>query len=1168
MNNSQKGMSLIEVLVSLLLVVVVLFALLGFANASFRSSRRNLDKQFAIQKAISMLEELKTAAQAQTTSATVLDTYDDGTAVNPILTTDRSVTDPGAAGSDNASLGAAGWKYVRQVSVSLLPGTADPNVRLVGVRLFLNRDENLDGKPDTLAEVVGVIRSAAGAFPPTQVYDTYAIAIENVPGWWVYMANLIPFVQNAVQNVQSRNPGLELRVHWITKLAYGRDMQYRPQINSAVDSLQPIDNVYFYPGKMPSGEAVAYYYPPDNFTGHVQIDGTDKNGYDAATNPDPYALADNYNHAMRYPDELALFNQRVADGLENDDAPTLRILLERLYAEPDRYRNAIFINLHGELFPFPPVRNYSDAAKDPANFRNIRVVTHAERLRYDVGSTNVKLRVYSYRSDPDFAGALANRDWLGQTVTGGVPIVVTLKNVSWTPSAGDILAIQGGTDQDATPGGDPYAAVGATTTVSANGMYYSVATSGGDTIIKLYNSPLKSLEVPVSGSGSSTVYAGLHASQRLYGLEYLPAPSEDFTSGSPTPFASNLETATHWKSTSGTIECISGGANPDCTPNTARWIIRIPSSALPGGSGGNTMLTVETRINSETSGTRTNLPSNLSRTYLWRGSDTWVFGGGGPSSPPHLPITEMYQYQGDPRHNPYADLKMPHQGSGLASQNRLGMGYNRYFDDFSKTGEDSAGAPWWKGYSYTVSGQSYGIKDDATVDNDGWKAAGYSVELDMPRIYQVLRTVNARARVVYTTMTGYSYYYCGLGGEIGYDAANRFPSSIPINAKLFTGTSGSTFEQSILPSGSGGIKYIRENTGGSYWWGINWLGELYPDSMYSGTWNATGNLPTGTGADHFVRILRAAVGSKLPRGTQFVDTGRRTGPEGSTSYYWNGTTGSTFHHIPSTGTGDLQAGGSEIANRYNLPLSDGIPINRPFDIDVDDVARNPDHYLQQPYDPVYTAAFLPLFYDHSVQTSAEGSAEVSLKDASNNVQFVVVNGISMTGESGTSFIANWSLLTLVQGFLAAGRHTPAAYHVEQLPRISITSPNATTNLRNPSSISVGWSREWLRWDGQSYTTAYASGYSETSPLSYAVMYSDDNGASWKYMQDNSAATPGTRPTNPGNLISAAGAAMSYTWATPAATFPQGTYLIRVEGYRDDLPLHYAYHQYRAFVRRS
>ena len=266
-------------------------------------------------------------------------------------------------------------------------------------------------------------------------------------------------------------------------------------------------------------------------------------------------------------------------------------------------------------------------------------------------------------------------------------------------------------------------------------------------------------------------------------------------------------------------------------------------------------------------------------------------------------------------------------------------------------------------------------------------------------------------------------------------------------------------------------------------------------------------------------ILRSTIALEpAARAPTFVNAGRRTGPEGSTAFYWNGTTSSTFHHIPSDGTGDLQSGGTEIADRYNFPLSNGIPINRPFDIDVERHGRQSGPL---PADAVRTRstppAFLSQFYDHSVQTSAEGSALLSLKDASNNVQFVVVNGISMTGESGTSFIANWSLLTLIQGFLAAGRYSPVGYanHVEQLPRITITSPNATTNLTNPSTITVGWTREWLRWDGQTYTTAYPSGYAETSALSYTVMYSADNGATWKYMQDDSAATPGVRPSSSG-----------------------------------------------------
>jgi hypothetical protein len=501
------------------------------------------------------------------------------------------------------------------------------------------------------------------------------------------------------------------------------------------------------------------------------------------------------------------------------------------------------------------------------------------------------------------------------------------------------------------------------------------------------------------------------------------------------------------------------------------------------------------------------------------------------------------------------------------------MGYNRYFDDFENSTVNRLGSPWWKGYNYTISSVNYGVKNDSTNDNDGWQGASGYVEIDMNRVYQIVRTIVAMPRTVFTTMTGYSYYYCGIGNEIGYDGANNFPNSIPVDAKLTTGTSSAVYEQSILCSNTEGVKYIRENVASPYWWGMHWLGELYPDSAYSGGsgWATTGNLPTGTGAGNYIRTLRGSIASNLPSGTTLINAGRRTGPEGSTDFYWSGTTNSTFHHEPSTGTGDLQSGGTEIAGRYNYPLSNDIPINRPFRLTVNNTGDNPDHFLQAPYGTVYTSAYLSNYYDHSVQTSDAGSAFISLTGSGTNVGFVSVNGISMTGESGTSFIANWSLLTLIQGFLTAGRYNPSnsfANHIEQVPRVSITSPNATTNLTNPSSVSIGWSREWLRWDGQSYTAAYPSGYSESTALSYTVLYSDDNGATWKYMQDNSAATPGIRPSSSAYLISTGSANPTYSWSVPSGTFPQGTYLIRVEAYRDTLPLHYAYHQYAAFIRRG
>ena len=60
----------------------------------------------------------------------------------------------------------------------------------------------------------------------------------------------------------------------------------------------------------------------------------------------------------------------------------------------------------------------------------------------------------------------------------------------------------------------------------------------------------------------------------------------------------------------------------------------------------------------------------------------------------------------------------------------------------------------------------------------------------MPRIYQVLRSSVVRANAIYTTMTGFSYYYVGIGGEIGYDASNGFASSVPVSSRPFTGGNG------------------------------------------------------------------------------------------------------------------------------------------------------------------------------------------------------------------------------------------------------------------------------------------------------------------------------------------------------------------------------------------
>jgi hypothetical protein len=959
------------------------------------------------------------------------------------------------------------------------------------------------------------------------------------------MQNIVPFVEGAMSDLEARQPGLQFRRHWIRKLSYGRDPWYTPYVNKELDSTNAINSVYFYPGLMPSGSAVDNYYPPDFFTGQVNVDGGLVNGYNATTNPLPYSLADQYNHAMRYPDEQALYVSRRNAGLDSE--PTLRLLLDDMYMHPRLYQNAIVINLHGELFPFPPVRNYSDAAKNPEKYPYVRAVTHPELLHYG-NADNVFLRVYSYHTAANPALA---PDWLGK---GGpaVPITVTIKGIAFNPGLNSVVSVTGGVDFNNDGILDRYAAQVAPNAPST-GMWWTSQSINGDTIFTLYNSPLKSPCVTDDVNKPCNL-GGLNDTRRLYGLEYIPAPVEDLSIAGPTPFETAL-------STPGDVE-----------KNTARWVISLPAITLPNDR----MITIETRIGTDLTTGEVypppgREPSNLSRTYFWRGTDQWLFGDA--ANDPNMPITERFQILGDPRHCPYADLKMPHAGSGRGRANPLGMGYNRYFDDFQAGAANAAAS--WPGWSYDApagSANYYGIKNNFGNNvgtDDGWSTSGGMIEIDMPRMFQMLRSTILRTHSVYTTMTGFSYYYIGIGNEIGYDDANSFPNSIPVSSKPFDGTNTTRNEQSItnekIGTVNGGVKYIRENSAGAYWWSLSWLGELAPDSKWS-TWTTTGNLPTGSGAGTFSRVLRGSINANLPTGTALTDAVHRTNTQGSTTFFWSGKSTSTFHHRFQDGTsGNLDSDGLDIRNTYNFPLPDSISNNRPFDLNVNDTGMNPEDFLQPAYGGVSSLQTLARYYKHS--TNIQGSSLVAMRSGTDSA-FVVVNGLSPTGQSGVSFISRWSFLSLIQSFLSAGLYKNAANQpdpsrVRELPRVSVTSPNDDTNTDDPSTLTISWSTQWLRWDGLAYTPDYAANFAEDTAVKYVVLYSRDNGKSWLHMIDDTPATAGVRPTDARYLT----ANSSYTWSVPQGNFPKGNYVVRVEAYRDDISLHYSFHQYRVFIKR-
>jgi hypothetical protein len=1377
---TSRGFSLLEALMASILVALAAMAGAAHVTRSSQHSDWARDKAFARQKALSVLAELRAYVEGgEGEVAADLDGLDDGLAVVPTLTIAADPNLPGTLVAPEHPLSgnimdSGVWRWQRRITVRRFPGVEARDLRIVTVRVFRTRPaDTLPG--EAMAEVSSVIRTVGDSYPTAQVYDVYLLALENVPGWWVYMDAIQPFVEATLTDLESRNPGLTFRTHWITKLGYGRDEEYAPATNEVRDSRANTPWTYVYPGSMPAGFAASRYYPAERFSARVNLDGewaptfvgghaaaepfTDGDGdgvYDPgetftdgdgdgirdAGNPWPYALADQHNHCMRSPDEVARFEARRAAGLEDEGTPTWRLLLDRMVSEPDRFHNAILVNLHGELLPLPPARNVSDAAKDPAALPGWRAVTHPERIRMarvagnDVLSTRPRWRVHAWKTvfpspealmtqpepfldsdgDGKRSGVEAYQDWNADgTHDVGVPLSVTIPGGDFSQNINGtgfvplmVTRLAGGVDADGSGAADPYQAFTAASRypeewkdldsdgrrqvaelwldldgdaaytagephqdldgdgiytpasepltdangngrfdaatpaepftdldadgvwdapepyddVDANGawtpatvpvlpwrawnpaidnlspasraVYYaaygepfldrdgdSVRDAGevlfdcdqdgvhdggfrrgemwfgatydavGDrTVLTLWGTPL---ECPVVSS------AGLPSTWRLYDLDYVPCPTPSSLAGT-NRFARDLFTT---------------GSFPK---NTARWVIEMTIPGLrqalesaPGANDGDAtdqVLSVETRLGTDlATGVRwpvANSPANLSRSYAWY-----------CDSLTDVPFSERYQFQGDPRHSPYADTD--------ATGASFPHGYNWFFDD-QRNGATNATASW--------------LAFDPARIKDGWNKYTNGVDFgrgschDVGRLMAWMRTAITSSEALYTTLTGFSNYYLSLGGDVGYDSANGFANSIPMDGAPF-GLASDVYENTITDGNgdaalNGSLKLVRSNTGstsaslrsGGAWWSKPWLGELYPDAVYASQWAPWGNLRAGTAAGTARLIRRDAVPSgQLPQGTTLVRAHARLQDSGCTSFFNIGTSSphATFHHQYQDGqNGTLVEDGPELAQRYGFPLSTTAAISRPFGLALDSSGLQGSEFPYATEYPRFAAQLVRRFYSHQASPTLVGSGLVRLQQPGGaRGGYIVVNGIDKTTESGSAFIARYSMLSLTHSYFAAG--LPGALNrVKQLPRVQILTPTLITELDNPATIELRWSSAWRRWDGQPYTTSHPAGFAEDeSALVYVIMLSRDGGREWTNLLDDSPAEPGVLPWIDGVGADPArtrpdqgtGADEVFVWNTPAADVPEGTYMLRIEAYRGGEALHYAQHMERIYVDR-
>jgi len=1160
----EEGFTLVELVFAFVILVVCSVALIDHLAVNYKTTATERDRVFAYTKAQAILSEVQGFVdRGQVNAAVDLDVLDDGVVNKTPLTiqTDAFGALVPASHVVSGNFQRKGqWVWSRRITVQPFVGLNNRNVRYVTVRVYKKDDSGVD-RP--MADLSAVINSAGSAFPTTQVFDIYLLAIENVPGWWVFMDSIKPFVESMVTDLETRNPGLSFRTHWITKATFGRNQGYRPYTNETTDSHAAISEVYHYPGRMPTGNASTFYYVPDNMRGRVNIDGVDRHGYDSSLNPHPYALADFFNHGMRYPDELALWQTRVADieqrekdivdaialgnppPAELDDMskePTMRLLLEDLYSNPDKYKNALMINLHGELLPMPALRNYSDAAKEPVAHPYERVVTHPEELRTknnDAGVTDsLQLRMYAYRTNareaatPDRMTDPMVVEIVGMNLTDStsptkLDASVTLQNIPGGVSVG------GSSDYSVTW----LAAKHATDSPASGEMYYTAefvdpgGTAERFTRIYLFNTPL--VAPPVTQSG--LVYGLANTEQaRLYWMPYIPSPVKA-PSGVPS---------------FDTMDLTKTGTGPK---NTARWTARINPSVLTGSKfvdedgntynpAGDVVLKVRTRIASgygtstdwQRSGTMwppadRMMPDNQSVTYAW-----WT------NSKEDVPFTERAQFNGDPRHVPYKDC--------FNGGDDFPNSYNWFHDALNNSSENA--------------------RADFTSLNTSNLYNRWNGEMstDVPRYFQLLREGITKSAIVYTTLTGYSYYYLGLGNDIGYDSANGYPNSIPSDLTPHGSPSTTGYINTII----GQRRYVRSATGGgNYWWGMPWLGELYPDSDQAAWFDTSGgtmrgNLAAGTGSGQFYQGTCNSVyagSNRTAYGTACNNYMQRTSAPGCTTLFNIGTSGSSFHHTSSSGNGTLTAVGQELADNYSMSMPNAAPITRPFGLNWS--GSTGEHWSYAPYATKYTASLYRTYYTHA---SGVGSGLVKLVDPGNtSAAYVVVNGISNAVDNGTTFIAKFSVLSLVHSFFEAGS-TTNTLRIPQLPRLEIQSPTDITELIDPTTIDVQFDVDWTRWDGIPY--AATGTYSENEALlEYVLMYSNDGGTTWLFMQDDSPATPGQRPASAYVVADAGVGGETYSWNVPSAAFPQGSYLLRIDCYRQGAQVHYSYHKTKIFIQR-
>jgi hypothetical protein len=669
------------------------------------------------------------------------------------------------------------------------------------------------------------------------------------------------------------------------------------------------------------------------------------------------------------------------------------------------------------------------------------------------------------------------------------------------------------------------------------------------------------------------VWQGVPSANRLYGLEYMPFPV--VSSGGS--FFHDLSFP------SSTV----GGNN--FGKNTARY--RITFQGLPNGEND-----FETRIGPDSLGCSTGYwdignygsattltlptkPQNISTTYAWVGTT--------------VPYTERQDIMGDPRYIPYADMLSLPAGQPFADN------YNWYFKNIADTTL----------YDY----QADYVPFLTQAVNDRYNG---QPNIDIPKAFQLWREGILFTNSIYTSVTGWSSYYLGAGGEIGGDSANSLgtgPGVIAYNGPW--GSTGSSGHDEITNSDS----IVRTST----WYSMPFIGELWPDSSYASDWSSTGGMASWGnlrnnqqgGSAYRAAWENCSVSSPPQYNQTYHQILHRNSAQGCATFM-NGNGGSsTYDHSGTNLTANWLYDAQVTATDYNLSIPSTFTVSRPFGLSLG--GNTPPEWSLAPYSnrrttlDMYTASTQTAtnvgFYDWSGGSTRSSAAVRS--NWNGNVGWFVMNGLAPATDSGINFVARFAIISCLRTFHEAGapalstdgvyngRPVPSSgqpgynnaisgvsYRIEPVPYVSITDPTANFDASGDQTYTIQWNLRYARWDGHPYTENYPCVDDVTNPrpcpppanpvspgnpnlewhsltgtaLVCNLIYSLDGGSTWFGCQNNNPETPGVYDAqeaipDPGSYF------YSYVWnLTPLAA---GTKKIRAECFRSAFPAqHYAYHE--------